>query len=77
MIEVAFDEFTLVLAGFFFALGKVGAANHELVQHQAGRFRAVELLVQGAPPFDSRHTHFPRTVGEHDDVRAQLGRRQD
>ena len=76
VIEVALDEFALVLPRFFFALVQIGAADHELRKHQRRRFRPVELPMQGAAAFDARHPHLPRAVGKHDDVRAQLGRRQ-
>src|SRR6202011_5156762 len=73
VVKVALDEFALVLARFPLGFGQVGAAHAELRQHDLGRLGAVIFAVQFAAALDRRQPHFPRTVGEHDDMGAELG----
>ena len=76
MVEVALHELALILTRFLLALFQIGAADDEFGKHQRRRLGAVELPVQRPSSFDARHPHFPGPVGEHDDVRPQLGCRE-
>src|SRR5262249_37421200 len=73
VIEVALDEFALVFAGFLLGLGKIWTANAELREHNVRRFGTVVFPMELLTALDYRQPHFPRPVGEHHHMRAQLG----
>ena len=73
MVEIALDEFALVLARLFLAGGEIGAADDKFGQHDLRRRGAMELAVQLAPSLDDWQPHVPWPIGEHDHMRAELG----
>src|SRR5690242_21301660 len=73
MVEIALDEFALVLARLFLAGGEIGAADDKFGQHDLRRRSAMEVAVQLAPLLDDWQPHVPWPVGEHDHMRAELG----
>src|SRR5262249_47315229 len=77
VIEVAFDEFPLIAARLLLSLSEIGAAHAKFGQHHLWRLSAVVFPMQLAAALDRAQPHLPRTVGEHNDMSAEFGRRID
>src|SRR4030095_3665056 len=59
VVEIALDEFALVLARLFLAGGEVGAADDELGQHYTGLRGAVDFVVQLPPALADTGARIP------------------